>query len=129
MNSAARLVEKVKKFDDISPILFNLHWLPVTARIQFKIILLTFKAMHGLAPQYIIDMVKKYKPKRSGLRSETSNELDRTSPNLITYGQRSFSFASQSLWNGLPPHMRHIEDIEQFKTVLKTHLFKQSFNL
>ena len=39
-----------KKYDHIMHILINLHWLPVRYRINFKILLLTFKALYGMAP-------------------------------------------------------------------------------
>jgi len=52
-NSAARLVTIVKKTDHITPVLRNLHWLPVQSRITYKILLLTYKALNGMAPIYI----------------------------------------------------------------------------
>ncbi len=48
-NAAARLVTHTKKHDHVMPVLAELHWLPV----QSKILVLTYKALHGLAPQYI----------------------------------------------------------------------------
>ena len=67
-NSAARLVTCVRGRAHMQPILRQLHWLPVRKRIVFKIILLTFKIIHGLAPQYLSDFLPIYKPTRS-LRS------------------------------------------------------------
>ena len=56
-NSAARLAFKESKFCYIRPLLKSLHWLPVKYRIGFKVLLLTFKAIHGLAPSYISDLI------------------------------------------------------------------------
>ena len=56
-NSAARVVTFTKKFDHITPVLFDLHWLPVKERIKFKILLLTYKALNNKAPQYITQML------------------------------------------------------------------------
>ena len=56
-NAAARLLMSCKKYDHIMPVLINLHWLPVRYRINFKILLLTFKALYGMAPSYIIDLI------------------------------------------------------------------------
>ena len=53
-NSAARLVTKTKKGDDITPILRNLQWLPVRKRIIFKILLITCKGLNGLALKYLV---------------------------------------------------------------------------
>ena len=56
LNAAARLLYRGQKRDHITPLLHDkLHWLPIAARIQFKICLLTYKSLHGLAPQYIVD--------------------------------------------------------------------------
>ena len=52
-NSAARLVILTKSRDHISPILRDLHWLPVKSRIMYKILLLTYKCIHGCAPLYL----------------------------------------------------------------------------
>ena len=56
-NSAARLVFEESKFCHITPLLRALHWLPVAYRIVFKILLLTFKAIHKLTPTYISELV------------------------------------------------------------------------
>ncbi len=48
-NAAARLLTGAKKHDHITPILASLHWLPVSFRIQFKILLIVFKALNGQA--------------------------------------------------------------------------------
>ena len=55
-NMAAKLVYKLPKFSHITPLLINLHWLPVEYHIKYKILLFTFKAIHQSAPQYINDM-------------------------------------------------------------------------
>ena len=78
-NTAARLVVKAKRTDHTSPFLQQLHWLPVSERISFKILLLTYKAVYGYAPSYIEDVVNRYVASRS-LRS-TSQGLF-TVPNL-----------------------------------------------
>jgi hypothetical protein len=57
-NATARLVMDIRKHAHITPVLFELHWLPVYARIQFKVLLLTFKAIHNLAPSYIKDLIE-----------------------------------------------------------------------
>ena len=58
-NMAARIVTNRKKSDHITPILRSLHWLPVKYRIDFKIIILTFKILHGHAPDYLCNMIKR----------------------------------------------------------------------
>ena len=58
-----------KKYDRITPVLINLHWLPVRYRVNFKILLLTFKALYGMAPSYIIDLIHTKTNTRYLLRS------------------------------------------------------------
>ena len=58
-NSAARLIIHTKKHDHITPVLKKLHWLPVSFRIEYKILLLYFKALHSMAPQYLCELIKK----------------------------------------------------------------------
>ena len=70
-NAAARLVFNLHKFSHVTPLLRDLHWLPVAARIQFKTMALTFKAINGTAPIYLQTLVKPHAPKRA-LRSSTS---------------------------------------------------------
>ena len=57
-NAAARLVVMQVKFCHITPVLHQLHWLPVLLRINFKVLLLTFKAIRKLALSYINNLVK-----------------------------------------------------------------------
>ena len=56
-NVAAKLVYRESKFFHITPLFTKLHWLPISFRIKFKIVLLTYKAMNGLAPCYISDLI------------------------------------------------------------------------
>ena len=63
-NSAARLITRTCKFDSITPVLRNLHWLPIEKRIIFKINVLTFCAMHGTTPQYLSDLLHIHTPSR-----------------------------------------------------------------
>ena len=80
LNAAARVVCIVPKFNHISPYLKDLHWLPVEFRIEFKILLLVFKALNGIAPRYICDLIREKASIRSSLRSNdlTLLEVPRT---------------------------------------------------
>ena len=54
-NAAARVLTKTNTFEHITPIPKSLHWLPVCPRIDFKIMVLTYRSLHGLGPKYITD--------------------------------------------------------------------------
>ena len=62
-NAAGRLIFKQPRFCHITPVLSQLHWLPIKYRIEFKILLLTFKATHGMAPDYICKLISQRKSK------------------------------------------------------------------
>ena len=126
--STARLVMKSKKSEHITPILIGLHWLHVQERIIFKLLLNTYKALHGLAPDYLSNLLSVYKPARS-LRSSSSYNLSVPRSRTVTYGDRTFACACPKLWNQLPLSIRLSENIDSFKMKLKTFLFKTAYNL
>ncbi|XP_041959638.1 uncharacterized protein LOC121718626 [Alosa sapidissima] len=127
-NSAARIVTGTKSTGHITPVLLQLHWLPVTQRVQFKILLLTYKALHNLAPNYITDLLESYTPSRS-LRSSSAGLLKVPKMNLSTMGERAFSHTAPKLWNSLPNNIRQCESTAQFKKELKTYLFRLAYGL
>ena len=57
LNTAARILRRVPKFNHISETLMDLHWLPVHQRVTFKMIILTYQAFYGTAPQYLCDLM------------------------------------------------------------------------
>ena len=125
-NAAARVLYLAPRYCHITPILYELHWLPVTFRIEFKIIIITHKAIHGTAPNYLSSLVN-FKPNSSySLRS--NNKYLLSNPNfrtLPTLGDRAFVAAAPKLWNNLPLDLRCTS---VFKRNLKTHLFKKAFS-
>ena len=125
-NSAARLLTSTRSREHITPVLQNLHWLPVKQRIHFKTLLITYKALHNLAPPYLSDLLKAYTPSRS-LRSSEAGLLETHKTNRKTWGDRAFSVAAPVLWNDLPKHIRDAPSLPTFKTALKTHLFTIAF--
>ncbi len=67
-NAAARVLTGARKREHITPVLQSLHWLSVRYRIHFKVLLLVFKSLNGLAPSYLSDMLMDHQPART-LRS------------------------------------------------------------
>ena len=125
-NCAAKLITLSKKYDHVTPLLIELHWLPVEYRIIFKILLITFKILNGIAPNYLKDLLEPYVPRRT-LRSMSKLRLVEPSYKLSTYGFRASSVCAPSLWNGIPLEIRQSNSVSVFKKNLKTHLFKQAF--
>ena len=97
-NSAARPLTGTRKHEHITPVLRDLHWLPVHERIRFKILLMTFKCLNQLAPSYLSDLLIHYRPSRT-LRSSDKELLVQPRCHLKTYGERAFSFIAPKLWN------------------------------
>jgi uncharacterized protein involved in tolerance to divalent cations len=127
MNQAARLVMKQKKDPHISirHTLRELHWLPVLERIEFKTLTMVFKALHGLAPEYLTELLSVYAPARS-LRSEKDFRLC-IPRSTNKYGQRAFSCVGPTLWNSLPRELRVMDNFCAFKKSLKTVLFVKAY--
>ena len=124
-NSAARLVLQARKHDHAKPLLRTLHWLPIQARIEYKLSSLCFHFFSGTAPSYLSDILTPYTPGRQ-LRSSTDSRTLR--PPMIktkTYGERTFSYSASHQWNSLPLTLRHSQSMHSFKRQLKTHLFQK----
>ena len=124
-NTAARVVTGTRKYEHITPVLHKLHWLPVKQRIEFKILLLTFKGLHSLAPCYITELLITHSPTRS-LRSGDAIVL-KIPKTRSKYGRRAFSHSGPTLWNQLPMDIRQCQTVQTFKSKLKTHLFKIAY--
>ena len=127
-NTAARLVTNSHKFCHITPVLRDLHWLPVKFRIDFKILLLTFKCLHNSAPSYLRDLIKVRPKSKYELRSNEAVLLKPLkSKTSVTLGGRAFQSAAPVLWNNLPLALRKIDSLTTFKSALKSYLFKLAF--
>jgi len=121
-NAAAPLVSGVRRRDHITPTLRRLHWLLVRQRVLFKIAVLVYQCLNGLAPSYLADdcqLLSDVRPRR--LRSSDSGfcAVRRT---RTTYGDRCFAVAGSRAWNSLPTELRQSDSLGQFKRRLKTHL-------
>ena len=88
----ARIVTKTAPREHITPVLRELHWLPVDRRIEYKILLYAYKALNGLAPEYLCNMVELYAPDRV-LRSASQNLLVVTRGKHCQYGMKQFAMA------------------------------------
>ena len=122
-NRACRLVFGLKRRDSVEEKLKSLHWLKVKERIEFKLCLLIFKAVNGVAPAYLCDLV-----------TFVSSSSRRTSSLHLPVGStrshpRAFQTIAPKIWNQLPIEIKTCSDVDLFKTLLKTHLFKKSYGM
>ena len=97
-----------------------------THRIKYKVILMTFKAIYGICLDYTCDLITPYIPSRS-LRSSSQNLLSMKNTRTKTFGARMFSCAAPLLWNALPSKLCSQENIDLFKSQLKTYLFNNAY--
>lgn len=125
-NTAARIITRTSRHSHITPVLKELHWLPIKHRVQYKTLLLVFKALNQQAPIYITNMLKVYHPARK-LRSQNSLMLVIPQTKSVTYGQRHFYRAAPFLWNSLPSDIREAQTLSSFKSKLKTYFFRIHF--
>ena len=100
-NNAARLITRTSRHDHITPVLRGLHWLPVASRIHFKLLVLAYQCVNGLAPTWRI--TKK------------------------SIGESAFGTTAPRLWNSLPADIRNSKTLNIFRKSLKTHLFISHF--
>ena len=126
-NAAARILTGTRKRDHISPVLASLHWLPVKSRIEFKILLLTYKALNGQAPSYLKELLVPYHPTRA-LRSQNAGLLEVPRISRSRMGGRAFNYQAPLLWNHLPASVREADTLSTFKNRLKTFLFDKAYS-
>ena len=121
-NAAARVIKRTPKRGHMTPVLRDLHWLPRNRRIEFKILLFVFKALHSEAPPYLCDLLNWYHPNRH-LRSANTPSLVPNRNKTVKFGKRLMDTAAASLWNFLPDEIKCAPNIMIFKKHLKTYLF------
>ncbi len=123
-NAAARVVFNEPKKAHVTPLFIRLHWLPIAARIKFKVLMFAYKTTTGAAPIYLNLLVQTYAPSRS-LRSASERRLVVPSQRGTKSLSQNFSWTVPSWWNDLPISIRTAESLAIFKKHLKTHLFRQ----
>ena len=109
LNAAARLIARLPRFSHISDYMTEvLHWLPITSRIHYKILLLVSKSQLGLAPKYLSDFMHKPLSATSARPLRSTDRLDLFVPRVKSaLAQcRAFAVTGPSTWNGLPPLLR-----------------------
>ena len=125
LHYAAKLIKNLTPRDHVSPTLRELHWLPIQARITFKICLLMYRVHTNSSPSYVSSLVTPCSslPSRRGLRSSSQADFVITR-SLRKLGNRAFALAGPAEWNKLPDFIRRSSTLTLFKKNLKTYLFK-----
>ena len=120
MNCPDQLVSSAGRSEHISPVLKGWHWLPVEQHLKFKVLCLTYKALHGLTPSYLHESLIPYKPARS-LCSTNQDLLGIPKMRLKRIAARAFSSLAPSLYNAIPLDILQAPSFDSFKANLNTH--------
>ena len=125
MNAAARLVCRAGRRAHVSELLRDrLHWLRVPQRVDYKLCLLAYKALHGAAPGYLSELCRPIAADTEYARTRAAERGDLRVPRTATdFGTRAFAVAGPKAWNSLPEEIRSLDSLTMFKAKLKTHLF------
>jgi hypothetical protein len=129
VRAAARLIHSARRYDHVTPLLYNLHWLRVSERISYRLSVLVYRCLHGSAPDYLSNELRRVSSigARQRLRSAATTSLVVPRTKRATIGDRSFSVAAASTWNSLPETVRSSSSLSVFRKLLKTELFKRSY--
>jgi len=128
LNAAARMIHRSSRQECITPLLRDLHWLRSPERIDYKLAVLVFRCLNGLAPRYLSNHIQRVaESNRRCLRSSSSSLLVVRRTRLATVGDRAFPVAGSRVWNSLPRDVTSASTLAVFRKRLKTFLFSRSF--
>ena len=124
-----KMIFQILKFNHITPALIDLHWFPVTFRVQFKLILFVYKSLCNQSPPYIKDLLSLKPPTNYALCLSAHTLLFVPKANCSSLGDWAFAHAAPVLWNSLSLTIRTSSSLAIFKKQLKTFLFRKAFSL
>ena len=133
LNSAARFIfglygQRRSRYH-ISPYLKYLHFLPVFYRIKYKTAILTYNCIHGFAPKYLCELIDlRNNDSEYYLRSYDDNLLLKRKYTHYVKCESAFSVAAPKIWNELPYSLRSCNNVNNFKSNLKTYYFNIAFS-
>ena len=129
LNSAGRLVFLARKFDRITLLLRELHWLKVPERIQYRLCVLAYRCLHNTVPSYLSESLQLAADVdgRRRLRAASSVTLVIPATRRSTLGDRVFPVAAVQAWNALPLDVKAAPSLAAFRQRRKLPLFHASF--
>ena len=128
LNAAARVIYSARKYDHVTPLLQELHWLRAPQGIEYKLAVLAYRCLHGTAPTYLADGFTRVAdvPSRRHLRSASTAALVVPATRL-NLGDRAFHVAAARIWNELPADVTSSPSLPTFRRQLKTVLFHRGY--
>ena len=129
-NRAARLIKGLRLRERITPALIDLHWLPIKARTEYKMLLLVYKTLTFNEPTYLKSHLNKLRLETNVIIRHTSDSHRLFEPRTTCkIGERTFKYCAPRLYNKLPNEMKTIPDIVIYKRKLKSYLFEKAYDL
>ena len=129
LNASARLIYASRRTEHVTPLLRDLHWLRYPKRIDYKLAVLVYRCLHGLAPSYLANEFTRVSEieSRRKIRSASTASLVVPRFQRKTLGGRAFPVAAAQAWNSLSSHVTSSSSLASFKRNLKTELFLRSY--
>ena len=129
MNRAARLITGLSPRERITPILMKLHWLPIKARIEYKICTMVYQAVRQGKPAYLRDKLKDFQLDTALCLRHHDDQYRLLEPRCtLQLGFRAFEVSAPRIFNRLPVELKDSRCLEDFKKKLKTHLFAAAYD-
>jgi len=122
-NTLARVVAGTRKREHITPVLKDLHWLPVEQQINYKVAVITHKLLQEKQPAYLANLIPEYQPTRQ-LRSASQCLIARSYVSASRDGDGAFNAAARTVWGTLPLSLRSVSNILSFKNYLRLVSFQ-----
>ena len=128
-NNACRVILSLPMSSSITIHLKSLNWLPVEARITYKVACLCYHCHSSTAASYVADMLHRKPSHTHNTRSSsyTMPLLNGPTHSRSTLGDRSRSFASSSVWNSIPNDVRCAPSLSSSMSRLKTYLLRSVY--
>ena len=126
-NTAAPILTFSRKSCHITPILKELHWLPVSQRIVFKLFMIVYNCTNNIAPSSLSELLSQYSPTCTLRSGNVNKQLLQEAKSNRSWGDISSAIAAPRFWNELPFNIRTAKSITVFKKLLKTHLMSDIF--
>ena len=119
VNNSIRFIYCLRKTQSTSEFAIRCHILPVRLRIQYKLGLIAYKIITGVAPSYLCDMVRTRQQRVAGLRSASDSKILET-----MYPENTISYKICKCWNSLPKTVRDTNFMDNFRRNLKTYFYR-----
>ena len=132
-NTLPRIVTNHRKYAHVTPILKQLHWLPIKYRCMFKTATLVYKFLHSGSPTYFQPLLSLSSCSCSTRRIHPDRQYLTVPPfrpsvfKSVKHFDHSFAFDAPKIWNEFPHDVRSAASVASFRKKLKTYLFAKAY--